>query len=153
MTKQALPVDALELRLAFDFVSSGAPFEHNAYICLKTGKIYYHSSFGDDFEEEGLPDDLETSDQYLALPRPEDIGLGRRLAVNFAERALKGDCEKVAAIFRKRGAYARFKELLSARSKLEEWYEFEERASAAALQIWCDEKGLRLVDDLRDTAH
>lgn len=30
-----------DLSLAFDFVSGGAPMEHNAYLSIDTGRIYW----------------------------------------------------------------------------------------------------------------
>ena len=32
-----------DLTLAFEFVSSGAPMEHNAYLSIDTGRIYWIS--------------------------------------------------------------------------------------------------------------
>ena len=32
---------------AFEFLSAGQPFEHEAYLCLGTGAIHYHSELGD----------------------------------------------------------------------------------------------------------
>ena len=65
---KTVSVNAEELRTTFEFVSFGAPLEHSAYICVDTGKIYCHSvSAG--LEEEDLPEDLETSDHYIAVPQ------------------------------------------------------------------------------------
>ena len=73
---KTVSVNAEELRTTFEFVSFGAPLEHSAYICVDTGKIYCHSiSAG--LEEEDLPEDLETSDRYIAVPHKNDLGLGR----------------------------------------------------------------------------
>lgn len=36
-----------DLALAFDFVSSGAPSEHQAFLCEDTGVIHLHSELGD----------------------------------------------------------------------------------------------------------
>jgi hypothetical protein len=80
------PVPA-DLSLAFDFVSYAAPTEHNAYVSLDTGKVYWTSDFGDTFDEE-TPDDLEASDRYLAIPRGNGLDLGRRLALRLIAQAL-----------------------------------------------------------------
>src|SRR6516164_10958570 len=65
---RTVSVNAEELRTTFEFVSFGAPLGHSAYICVDTGKIYCHSlSAG--LEEEDLPEDLETSDHYIAVPQ------------------------------------------------------------------------------------
>jgi hypothetical protein len=62
--------------------------------------------------EDDLPDDLETSDRYIAVPHKNDLGLGRRLALTFADREMPDSGEIVAGFFRRRGAYARFKDLV-----------------------------------------
>jgi hypothetical protein len=41
-------------------------------------------------------------------------------------------------VFRKRGAYARFKDLLHWKKALERWYDFENKATEAALREWCE---------------
>lgn len=45
-----------ELSLAFEFVSSGAPMEHRAYVSLDSGKIYWISELIP-IQEEEIPDD------------------------------------------------------------------------------------------------
>jgi hypothetical protein len=35
-----------ELLQAFEFVSSGQPMEHEAYLCVTTGVIHYHTDNG-----------------------------------------------------------------------------------------------------------
>lgn len=40
MNSEMTSVKYEELSLAFDFVSSGAPMEHGAYVALDSGKIY-----------------------------------------------------------------------------------------------------------------
>jgi hypothetical protein len=59
---------------------------------------------------------------------------------------MPGDYDTVADFFARRGAYARFKDLLQRRGMLERWYEFEERATDAALLAWCEENGVQLID-------
>jgi hypothetical protein len=144
---KTVAVNASELRTAFDFVSFGAPLENSAYICLVTGRIYWQSALSDLEDEEDLPDDLETSDRYLAVPHRNDLDLGRRLALSFVERELPDDINTVVGSFRRRGAYARFKDLLHARGLLDRWYDFESRATDEALLAWCGENGILLVDE------
>ena len=49
-----MPVSFLDLQLAFEFVSSGGMDENEAYLDRQSGKIYWHSDFGDN--ENVLPD-------------------------------------------------------------------------------------------------
>jgi hypothetical protein len=143
---KTVSVNAEELRTTFEFVSSGAQLEHNAYICVDTGEIYCHSLSAGLEEEEDLPEDLETSDHYISLPHKNDLGLGRRLALTFVAQELPDEYDAVAGFFRRQGAYGRFKALLHARGMLEQWYEFENRATEEALLAWCEENGIQPVD-------
>jgi hypothetical protein len=134
-----------DLSMAFDFVSSGGPFENNAYVSLDTGKFYWTSDFSDVVEEEELPDDLETSDRYLAIPDQKELGLGRNLALEFIDQKLPECYEEVQGFFRRKGAYGRFKSLLERKGILEFWYSFEANAVEKALREWCAENGLEVL--------
>jgi hypothetical protein len=125
-----------DLSMAFDFVSFAGPMEHRAYVSLDTGAIYWISETNP-IEEEELPDDLETSDRYIAIPHKSELDLGHNLVFRFVEERLPGRYTDVQACFRRRGAYARFKELLAAEGCLEEWYAFEAESTDRALREWC----------------
>jgi hypothetical protein len=134
-----------ELLEAFEFVSSGTPLEHSAFINPDTGVIYYLSS---EFEfDEEVPDDLKTSDKYIAVPHKNNLDLGRDLALSFADDAIPSEYETVAAFFRKKGAYAHFKGFLEAHRLLERWYTFEARETEKALRAWCNENSIALTDE------
>ena len=63
-----------DLSAAFDFVSFAAPMEHQAYISIDTGNIYWISELNP--LEEEVPEDLETSDRYIAIPHKNDLDRG-----------------------------------------------------------------------------
>ena len=133
-----------ELSSAFEFVSSASPSEHAAYVSLDTGKIYWLFSDGAPDDEE-VPDDLEVSDRYIAIPHQSDLELGSQLALRFAEEHLPERAEAIEEIFRHRGAYRRFREVLEAEGRLDEWHVFEEKATDEALREWCEENEIHLV--------
>lgn len=139
-----LTTNFAELRNAFEFVSSGPPDEQNAYICIDTGAIYWVSNTIE--LEEEVPDDVETSDRYIAVPHKNDLRLGQNMALSFVDQELPDDYNTAASFFRKRGAYRRFKDLLQARGVLEKWYAFEASASDAALLDWCHQNNIQLID-------
>jgi hypothetical protein len=145
---KTIAVKADELRIAFEFVSAAPPFEHGAYICRDTAKIYYQSSAGDFDEEQDTPDDLETSDRYIAVPHKNDLGLGRDLVLAFVNRHFPADEQTVAGFFRRRGAYGHFKQFLATRGALQRWYDFEERATEEAFHAWCKDNGIEPVEQL-----
>ena len=86
---KSVAVNAAELREAFEFVSAGPIYEHNAFMCIDTGTIYTESGLSG--TEEDLPDDVETSDRYIAIPHKNELGLGRDLALDFIHRELPDD--------------------------------------------------------------
>jgi hypothetical protein len=135
-----------DLSSAFDFVSFAAPMENSAYVSLDTGAIYWVSE-SNPVDEEELPDDLETSDRYIAVPEKNELDLGNDLALRFVEEELSERYETVAGFFHRRGAYARFKDLLVAEGCLEKWYAFEAESTERALRGWCEANGIRLAED------
>ena len=146
ISARTVAVDARELRNAVDFVSAGDSFDHSAWICLDTGKIYWRSSAAG-LDDEDLPEDIDDSDRYLAVPSQHDLDLGRRLVLAFAAEELPDDYDMVTGFFRRRGAYGRFKNLLQMRGLLASWYEFENRATDEALLAWCAEHGIQPLAD------
>ena len=133
-----------EISSAFEFVASGAPMEHSAYISLGTGTIYWASELASLDEE--LPDDLDTSDRYLVVPHKTELGLEKNLALRFAAQELSDSYEQVAGIFRSKGAYGRFKQLLENHGVLDTWYKFEEEACDKALREWCTANDIQIVE-------
>ena len=134
-----------DLSAAFDFVSFAAPMEHHAYISMDTGTIYWISDLNP--LEEEVPDDLETSDRYIAIPHKNDLDLGSELALRFAAEALPDHYTKVEECFRHRGAYARFKDVLASEGCLDQWYAFEAESTERALRSWCTENEIDVVDN------
>jgi hypothetical protein len=123
-----------DLSMAFDFVSCAAPMEHSAYISLDTGEVYWTSDSSEAFDDGEIPDDLETSDRYLAIPHKNELDLGSHLALRFVAQTLPACYDQVEGFFRRRGAYACFKELLEREGVLERWYSFETDAVESALR-------------------
>lgn len=133
-----------DLQEAFEYVNFGQPFEHEAYIDPDTGKIFWVSNMME-LEEEAVPEDFETSDRFIAVPHKNDLDLGRRLVMSFAEQELPDDYERVIGYFHNKGAYRRFKDLLELRNKVDAWYAFEERAKEEALREWCADNNVEIV--------
>lgn len=133
-----------DMEFAFDYVSAGMEGEHSAYLSLDTGKFHYTSELGDD--DEDLPDDLETSDRYLAIPYKNELDLGRRLVMRFVAAELPDNLDQVDDIFRRRGAYARYKALLESKDALQRWYDYEQQANKQAILEWCRENEIELID-------
>jgi len=132
------------LLLALDFVSLDGGGMNEAFLCRQTGKIYWRSPDLDD-ESEELPDDLEESENYIAIPGKRELDLGKPLVLDFAAECMPDDFDKVRKIFGSGGAYRHFKMLLEERGKLNEWHDFEEQAAERALHEWCKENAIEIA--------
>jgi hypothetical protein len=139
-----MPVGFKEIQDAFEFVSIASDGEHQAFLCKESGKLYYHSELCDELDI--LPDDIDNDAKFLPIPDKRDLDLGMRLALNFARQFLPGDFDDVRRFFSKRGAYARFKDLLDRRGALEQWYDFEAKAEESALRMWCELNSIEVND-------
>jgi hypothetical protein len=104
--------------------------------------IRYSSEFGDD--DQPLPDDIADEKRYVAIPSRRELGLGKPLALEFAYKYISDEGAEVEDIFRRRGAYARFKALLERRGQLQEWFAFEEARVTEALRKWCSDNEIEI---------
>jgi hypothetical protein len=136
-----MAVSFSDLQLAFEFVSSGGMGENEAYLDRQSGKIYWHSEFGDNDEE--LPNDID-DEKYISIPDKRELDLGKPLVLDFVREFLSDDYDEVRHIFSRSGAYRRYKDLLVRRGALERWYDFSNKAEEAALREWCAENGIDL---------
>ncbi|MFO0977405.1 MAG: UPF0158 family protein [Planctomycetaceae bacterium] len=146
-------IQYLDLELAYHFVDV-AMSDNADYICRTTGKIIYQSPDNlesdcwseedqeDEDSGEARPDvDYDDDTRYCMVPNKDSLDLGSRLVRRFAEERLPDHRHEVSDIFRRRGAYRRFKELLADLNKLEEWYQYEQAATECALLTWAEEEG------------
>ena len=89
----AVPFDTI--LEAFEFVSFGPPEEHHAYLCLETGRIYWHSELGADEEE--LPEDIDDAEKYVAIPHKNDLDLRKESCTRLRRRS---SCRTLRATWR-----------------------------------------------------
>jgi hypothetical protein len=128
---------------ALEYVSSVVTVEACAYVSRDTGSVYF---VGTDMEpEEGAPENLESSDRYVAVPSKQELDLGKRVALRFAEAHLPEHYATIRSIFSHPRAYGQFKELLEERGQLAAWYEFENNAQRETLREWCDAEGFEVI--------
>lgn len=124
------------------FVNSAMYGMNSALLCKDTGKILYRSDMSgiDEIEEE---DELDL-EQCVEIPHKNDLDLGRNLVFEFVEEHLPEDYERVRQIFRRKGAYSNYKDLLERRGLLKEWYETENSREERALRRWCKDNDIEL---------
>jgi hypothetical protein len=131
-----------DLEMAFHFVSGGDMFDAAAYISRGTGTIYLDSS-----EEElgdSVPDDIGDADWYAEVPARRDLDLGSTLVFKYVAEVIPGRHDEVAAMFRRKGAYGRFKEWLASQGRLDEWFDFENAAVRETLTEWAAGEGFKV---------
>ena len=138
-----------QLQVALDWVS-GNMLDDEAFICRENGIIYWLSGEGGILDEEDeLPGDIDDSEKYVPVPDRRDLDLGNRLAFDFAAQFLADQYDEVRDIFRRKGAYGRFKILLKQRELLEKWYVFSDERTPSALEIWCESEGFVVNGEFR----
>jgi hypothetical protein len=128
---------------AFLFVNGGPRGENSAYLDTEIGKIFYQSEMAyiDEISEEDT--DWE---KMIEIPHKNDLDLGHNLVFEFTASNLPDEYDRVRDIFRYKGAYGRFKDLLDSKGLLEAWYRFENDREKEALRRWCDENKIELSD-------
>ncbi len=143
MSKQTpVKLDALENALLF--VGGGDMYGNAAWVCRESGEVLCHS---DEFEEFGpLPEDIDNADRYVAVPDKREFDLGKPLALEFARTHLPARYEQVCGMFARRGAFARFKDLLERHQSLDAWHRWEEEQTRQALRAWCADNGITPAD-------
>jgi Uncharacterised protein family (UPF0158) len=132
-----------DVEFLFNYVGSAPRFVHSAYLNLRTGEGHITSELGD-FDE--LPDDFDESDDYLKIPHPSDLDLGRELVFEFVAQRLPDALEVVRDFFRRSGAYGRFRNLLEHNGLLDEWNDVQAERSHAAMLAWCAKNGIELQE-------
>jgi hypothetical protein len=141
-----MPTSLSDIELSFEFVSSSGVGMNEAFLCRRTGKIYWRSDSSDDLNEEEMPDDVEDEEKYIAIPGKRDLDLGKPLVADFAREFLPNDFDEVRYMFSNRGAYKNFRALVTRRNVLDRWYEFESKATERALREWCELNSVELAD-------
>lgn len=125
------------IRDAFEYVSFSPYGQNMAIVDLSTGEAYFRCDLAGIDE---IPEDLWGKDGTIEIPHKNDLNLGQQLVFDFTESHMPDKHDKDRNIFSRRGAYARFKDLLEHDKLLETWYDHEREAQEKALRDWCKAK-------------
>ncbi len=131
-----------EIEDAFFFVSMAPMYSNHAILCKDTSKIFYESEYGD---EDEIPEEIYYQEDCIKIPHKNELDLGRNLVFEFVEQYLPGDFERVLQIFRRKGAYGRYKGFLESRDFLQKWYDFENSRQKETLREWCEDNKITLI--------
>ena len=134
-----------DLDAAFEW-AEGGEYGTAAYINRQTGQFYWQGEDYDLPDELHLPADIEDEEKYIELPTKRDLDLGSQLVFDFTLNHMLDDYDRVREIFRRRGAYSQFKDLLHRKDLIDQWYQYEREKTDEKRSAWCEEHGL-VVDE------
>lgn len=137
------PVSLDQLQNAMEWASSDF-LDNEAYICRQTGRIYLIAGDPGMIDEEEIPEDIHDGGKYLPVPDKRGLDLGDQLVFDFTSQYLAQHYDDVRDMFRRRGAYGRFKDFLERKDMLEKWYAYSDEQAVKALEEWCEVEDLSL---------
>ena len=132
-----------DIEEAFFYVSGASKLMNCALLDRSKGKFYFSCDL---LGEDDIPESLRESGQAVEMPHKNDLDLGQSLIFKFIDLNVPNEYDYVSRIFRKRGAYSRYKNFLESKGLLDEWYKFENDAQEKALRDWCKEENIELLD-------
>ena len=136
-----MKIEYKDIEEAFEFVSAGEMYSHNAVVDMQTGKVFFQAESGDLDE---FPEDIDDK-RYKSIPSKSDLRLGRPLVISFIHQHIPDAYDEVQRIFSRSGAYSRFKAFLECRNRLSHWYEYEEQETVRAIREWCQGQSIDLI--------
>ncbi|MDH5680259.1 MAG: hypothetical protein OEZ36_01630 [Spirochaetota bacterium] len=98
-----------ELDMAQLYANAAGYGDYGAFINRASGEIIYYY---EDEEFNDLPDDLDDGEKYLAVPNDYELDLVKSMVFRFVRAFIPDEEDQVYHIFRKQGAYGRFKNFL-----------------------------------------
>ena len=128
-----------DIEMAIEFASSSS-FDSEAFINIETGEIHYVS----DVVDEPAPSDIYENKKYICVPGRADLDLGKPLAIDFVAKFIPDKLDLAYEIFRRKGAYSKFKNLLASLNQLDNWYAHEQSSLRNAALEWCSESGINV---------
>ncbi len=136
-------VDFDELDSAVDFTSDTFS-DTRAWVSRETGEIIYDFDEEVTGMEEEFPDDIDDEEKYVAVPDRIELDLGKHVVMDFVAEKLPDRDDEVREIFRRRGAYSRFKDMLEHIGMLDAWYRYEKDTRLEVLTEWARDFGFEV---------
>ncbi len=147
MRVRDVPVKFADLFDAFQLYGSDSEGGLRVHVCRQSGRIYWPSDEKvTGVAPDALPDDVDDEDKYFTLPGKKELGLGKPLVLDFAQEFLPGAFDDVRDMFNRRGAFARFRALLTRKGLRDQWHAFEASAEERALREWCKDMKITMSE-------
>lgn len=134
-----------ELLRAFEFCSD----EMTYYLNIQTGKVAMYSNLSGGFDEEG--NEIKDSHAFASKKYVEISGTHSYEVFRDMERFVESVKspqlkEKLKAVLREKGAYRRFKELLTTYPDAQnQWLSFRKKCLLDRIHEWLEENDLELL--------
>ena len=129
-----------DIESAIEYVSSAPRYTNRAVYEKRTARFLYASDMSGESE---IPQDIDW-DHCIEIPHKHELDLGQNLVFRFIVQTLPNEEDAVRRIFKRPGAYGRFKEFLDHRKLLQQWYDFEATATRKAIERWCKDNGMEI---------
>jgi len=129
---------------ALMFVSSSGYGENSATFDKKTRKIYLCSDMAGINEFEEFCESEYDENIHIEIPHKNDLDLGRNLVFEFVHNYSPEYENTVSQLFRRKGAYSKFKDFLDSKNILQLWYDFEKSREQKEIENWCRENDIKI---------
>jgi hypothetical protein len=113
---------------------------NEVYLDRHTGNTLFFLPLGD---SDDVPDDLDDTSRYVAIPDTRPLGLGSQLAIDFASEIAPELLDQVRYAFHKRGGFRRFKDLLYQSDLLDAWHKYAGEKEHSVIVKWCADNDIR----------
>jgi hypothetical protein len=133
-------IDLDDLQSVMEAVSFQGLVEARAYVCREDGTILLDV----DGSEDIIPDDIDDRSRYLVVPDKRDLDLGQALVHRFVRLHMPAEVDAVRELFRRRGGYRRFRDLLERSNMLDTWHAFENERVLQELADWAESNGFEV---------
>ena len=87
---------------------------------------------------------MKISYDDIEIPHKNELNLGQRLVFDFVSERIPEKSGDVSQIFRRKGAYGRYKNLLERFGLLDEWHKYEDDHQNKALRKWCADNDIEV---------
>lgn len=149
MTKPSVTFNFDTIELAFEYANFDDR-SNEAYLDRHTGDPVYFSMVGD---SDDVPDDFDDATRYVARPDTRELGLGSQLAIQFASETAPALLDEVRKVFKRRGRFRRFKDVLDRNDLLASWYEYQAEKQRTIILQWCADNDICYTMDIPGHEH
>lgn len=91
-------------------------------------------------------EDIKAIEGKIFFPNERGLDLGRSLIFQFIEKCYPNFVDEVDEIFRKKGAFRRFKDFIVRQSIRDKWHEYQNYYTVLKLVEWANDNDLEVIE-------